>query len=140
VSTDILTLADRLWRGEAQTSEFHPVSHLGGLAEICDGVRAPERELAAGGRVEPGQAARSACDVGVADLPGGEKGLRVAGHLAELAWLAAPEDNEIAQARQRVYSIRAERATSTMSAGRYRWAAGRSLGDPFGQLHRSGRE
>ncbi len=35
---DVLELADRLWRGEVSTSEFHPVSHLGGLAEICDGV------------------------------------------------------------------------------------------------------
>jgi len=38
MATDVLTLADRLWRGEVATSEFHPVSHLGGLAEICDGV------------------------------------------------------------------------------------------------------
>ena len=35
---DILELADRLWRGEVPSSEYHPVSHLGGLAEICDGV------------------------------------------------------------------------------------------------------
>ena len=35
---DILDLADRLWRGEVPSSEYHPVSHLGGLAEICDGV------------------------------------------------------------------------------------------------------
>src|SRR5580658_3930374 len=36
--TDILALADRLWRGEVTTTEFHPVRHMGGLAEICDGV------------------------------------------------------------------------------------------------------
>src|SRR5580692_6452039 len=36
--TDVLALADRLWRGEVTTSEFHPVRHVGGLAEICDGV------------------------------------------------------------------------------------------------------
>jgi len=72
-------------------------------------------------------------DPGVASLPGGEEGLRVAGHLAELAWLAAPGDNEVAQARHRVFSIRADRATSTMSAGIYRWAASESLGDPLGQ-------
>jgi glyoxylase-like metal-dependent hydrolase (beta-lactamase superfamily II) len=35
---DILDLADRLWRGEVTTSEYHPVGHQGGLAEICDGV------------------------------------------------------------------------------------------------------
>src|SRR6202044_306405 len=38
MATDVLALADRLWRGEVATSEFHPVSHLGGLAEVCDGV------------------------------------------------------------------------------------------------------
>jgi glyoxylase-like metal-dependent hydrolase (beta-lactamase superfamily II) len=35
---DILGLADRLWRGAVPTSEYHPFSHLGGLAEIADGV------------------------------------------------------------------------------------------------------
>src|SRR5580693_3100954 len=35
---DILDLADRLWRGEITSSEYHPVGHRGGLAEICDGV------------------------------------------------------------------------------------------------------
>ena len=38
MTTDVLALADRLWRGEVATSEYHPVSHLGGLAEICDDV------------------------------------------------------------------------------------------------------
>ena len=69
-------------------------------------------------------------DIRVASLRGGEDGLRTAGHLAELAWLAAPGDAEIAQARHRVFSIRAERATSTMATGVYRWAASESLGDP----------
>jgi glyoxylase-like metal-dependent hydrolase (beta-lactamase superfamily II) len=35
---DILALAERLWRGEVTSSEYHPVAHRGGLAEICDGV------------------------------------------------------------------------------------------------------
>jgi len=35
---DVLALADRLWRGELGPGDYHPVSHLGGLAEICDGV------------------------------------------------------------------------------------------------------
>jgi glyoxylase-like metal-dependent hydrolase (beta-lactamase superfamily II) len=35
---DVLDLADRLWRGQVSSSEYHPVSHLGGLAEICDDV------------------------------------------------------------------------------------------------------
>ena len=38
MSTDILALADRLWRGEVHISEYHPVTHLGGLAEITDDV------------------------------------------------------------------------------------------------------
>ncbi len=60
------------------------------------------------------------------DPPGGEEELRVAGHLAELAWLAAPGDRQVAQARQRVFAIRAERATSTMATGIFRWAAEQS--------------
>ena len=70
-------------------------------------------------------------DLRVAGLRGGEQGLRLAGHLAEYAWLAAPDDPEVQQARHRVFTIRAERATSTMSSGVYRWAANESLGDPF---------
>lgn len=94
-----------------------------------------EAELAAGGPAGGGPAAGGAGpgeDPRVAALPGGEEALRVAGHLAELAWLAAPDDPAVARARHRVFTIRADRATSTMSAGIYRWAAGESLGDPFG--------
>jgi Alkyl sulfatase dimerisation len=69
--------------------------------------------------------------VRVAELRGGEDGLRLAGHLAEYAWLAAPDDPEVQEARHRVFTVRAERATSTMSSGVYRWAANESLGDPF---------
>ncbi len=72
-------------------------------------------------------------DQRVASLRGGEEGLRTAGHLAELAWLAAPGDAEIRQARHRVFSIRADRATSTMATGVYRWAASESLADPPSQ-------
>src|SRR5262245_37207114 len=38
MADDVLDLADRLWRGEIGPAEYHPVSHLGGLAQICDGV------------------------------------------------------------------------------------------------------
>jgi glyoxylase-like metal-dependent hydrolase (beta-lactamase superfamily II) len=38
MSESILELADRLWRGEVTSSEYHPVGHSGGIAEICDGV------------------------------------------------------------------------------------------------------
>jgi glyoxylase-like metal-dependent hydrolase (beta-lactamase superfamily II) len=125
------------WDGNPATLKPAPERALAAeLATLAGGPRvlaARAVELA-----ERTPAAQPAGDPGVAALPGGEEGLRVAGHLAELAWLASPEDNEIAQARHRVYSIRAERATSTMSVGIYRWAAGESLGDPFGEQNRSG--
>jgi glyoxylase-like metal-dependent hydrolase (beta-lactamase superfamily II) len=38
MAADVLALADRLWRGELTTRELHPVGHLGGLAEIADGI------------------------------------------------------------------------------------------------------
>jgi glyoxylase-like metal-dependent hydrolase (beta-lactamase superfamily II) len=69
----------------------------------------------------------------VAGLHGGADELRLAGHLAEMAWLAAPADSEVRQARHRVFSIRADQATSTMSSGVYRWAASESLADPPSQ-------
>ncbi|HEX3922336.1 MAG TPA: alkyl sulfatase dimerization domain-containing protein [Streptosporangiaceae bacterium] len=58
-----------------------------------------------------------------------ETALRLAGHLAELAWLAAPGDSAIARARQRVLSVRADAATSTMTRGIFRWAAADSSAD-----------
>ncbi|HEY2508444.1 MAG TPA: alkyl sulfatase dimerization domain-containing protein [Streptosporangiaceae bacterium] len=84
-----------------------------------------ERALAAPLAGGPDQAP----DLRVAGLAGGQEGLRIAGHLAELAWQAAPGDQEVAEARHRVFTIRAELATSTMSAGIYRWAAQESLGE-----------
>jgi glyoxylase-like metal-dependent hydrolase (beta-lactamase superfamily II) len=78
------------------------------------------------GAAAPANAAASS-DLRVAGLPGGEDELRLAGHLVELAWLAAPSDREVRQARHRVFSIRADRATSTMSSGVYRWAASESV-------------
>jgi glyoxylase-like metal-dependent hydrolase (beta-lactamase superfamily II) len=140
------------WDGNPATLKPAPERVLAAeLAALAGGpgvlaaraVELAERELAAVGSAAPGSAAPGSADrpagaASVAALPGGEEGLRVAAHLAELAWLAAPDDSEIAKARHRVYSVRAERATSTMSAGIYRWAAGESLGDPFGQQHKSG--
>ena len=38
MSQDVLTLADRLWRGEVSTATMHPVDHIGGFVEITDGV------------------------------------------------------------------------------------------------------
>jgi len=61
-----------------------------------------------------------------------EESLRLAGHLAELAWLAAPDDQQTARARSAVYGVRADRATSTMAKGVFRWAAGESAAGPPG--------
>ena len=52
-----------------------------------------------------------------------EGALRLAGHLAELAWLAAPDDPAVADARRAVFTRRAEVATSTMARGVFTWAA-----------------
>jgi glyoxylase-like metal-dependent hydrolase (beta-lactamase superfamily II) len=38
VPSDVLTIADRPWRGEVSTSTMHPVDHIGGFVEIADGV------------------------------------------------------------------------------------------------------
>jgi hypothetical protein len=49
MATDVLALADRLWRGEVAASEFHPVGHLGGLAGPDDPAIARARPA----RVQP---------------------------------------------------------------------------------------
>lgn len=49
--------------------------------------------------------------------------LRLAGHLAEWAWLAAPDDPSLQQVKQAVFTRRAESATSTMARGVFSWAA-----------------
>ena len=70
---------------------------------------APERALApelaelAGG---PGVLADRALALvdGAGPGAGGEAALRLAGHLAELAWLAAPEDAGVQEARRTVFT------------------------------------
>jgi alkyl sulfatase BDS1-like metallo-beta-lactamase superfamily hydrolase len=49
--------------------------------------------------------------------------LRLAGHLAELAWQAAPGDEVVKAARADVCVRRAETEASTMSTGIFSWAA-----------------
>jgi alkyl sulfatase BDS1-like metallo-beta-lactamase superfamily hydrolase len=56
-----------------------------------------------------------------------EKALRLAGHLAESAWLAQPDDGAVQRARQQVFTARAQRATSTMARGVFNWAANESV-------------
>jgi alkyl sulfatase BDS1-like metallo-beta-lactamase superfamily hydrolase len=59
-----------------------------------------------------------------------ERALRLAGHLAEQAWLAAPGDEGVQRARQQVFAARAARATSTMARGVFTWAANESSAPP----------
>jgi alkyl sulfatase BDS1-like metallo-beta-lactamase superfamily hydrolase len=62
---------------------------------------------------------------------GGEDGaLRLAGHLAELAWLAAPDDRGVQDVRRTVFTRRADTASSTMAHGVFSWAARESLTPP----------
>jgi hypothetical protein len=53
----------------------------------------------------------------------GDAALRLAGHLAELAWLVDRADPGISRIRQRVFEARAAAATSTMAHGVFSWAA-----------------
>jgi alkyl sulfatase BDS1-like metallo-beta-lactamase superfamily hydrolase len=51
--------------------------------------------------------------------------LRLAGHLAELAMQAAPDDEAVGVAHSDVFARRADAEASTMSKGVFRWAAQR---------------
>ena len=62
---------------------------------------------------------------------GTSEGERLSAHLIETAWLAAPDDPAIARARQRIFTVRAERATSTMARGIFQWAARESVGEEY---------
>jgi len=52
--------------------------------------------------------------------------LRLAGHLAEMAALAAPSDQAVHLARAEVYEARRSFEPSTMAKGIFAWAAGES--------------
>jgi glyoxylase-like metal-dependent hydrolase (beta-lactamase superfamily II) len=90
---------------------------------------APERALAAelaGLAGGPAVLADRALALVAAGGQDADAAQRLAGHLAELAWLAAPDDNAIAEIRRRVFAARAEAATSTMAKGIFRWASDES--------------
>jgi alkyl sulfatase BDS1-like metallo-beta-lactamase superfamily hydrolase len=61
---------------------------------------------------------------------GADRALRLAGHLAEHAWLAEPSNPVTQRARQQVFSARAARAASTMARGIFKWAADESTPTP----------
>jgi alkyl sulfatase BDS1-like metallo-beta-lactamase superfamily hydrolase len=84
---------------------------------------APEAELAAElARLAGGASALAARATEVADA--GD--LRLAGHLAELAALAAPDDAAVRVAHAEVFERRVEAEASTMAKGIFSWAASQS--------------
>ena len=60
---------------------------------------------------------------GAQDDESADAALRLAGHLAEMAALAAPEDPGLQRTRATVYATRAGRASSTMAKGVFNWAS-----------------
>jgi alkyl sulfatase BDS1-like metallo-beta-lactamase superfamily hydrolase len=86
---------------------------------------APDRELAAEIAALAG-GAQALAERAAALAAAGQ--LRLAGHLAELAWLAAPTDPAVGQVKREVFTTLAEASTSTMASGVFRWAAGEALG------------
>ena len=60
------------------------------------------------------------------ELAANDDGLRLAGHLVELAALAAPDDRDVQSARAEVFERRVAVETSTMAKGIFAWAASES--------------
>jgi glyoxylase-like metal-dependent hydrolase (beta-lactamase superfamily II) len=116
------------WDGNPATLKPAPERALAGeLAELAGGagVLAERAEALVEGTVEG-----TAPGAGEATGPD-EQGMRLAGHLAELAWLASPDDPEIQRIRRTVNTKRARAASSTMARGVFSWAA-RESGDAGG--------
>ncbi|HEY3907822.1 MAG TPA: alkyl sulfatase dimerization domain-containing protein [Streptosporangiaceae bacterium] len=91
---------------------------------------APERALAAElATLAGGAQALADRAEALAEPSQTETDLRLAGHLAELAWLAAPDDPGIARVRGLVNLARVQASTSTMAKGVFGWAARESKGD-----------
>jgi alkyl sulfatase BDS1-like metallo-beta-lactamase superfamily hydrolase len=87
---------------------------------------APEQALAAElARLCGGAAvlADRALDLLAEGAGAADTALRLAGHLAETAAQADPDDPDIQRVRASVNAARAERATSTMAKGVFNWAA-----------------
>jgi glyoxylase-like metal-dependent hydrolase (beta-lactamase superfamily II) len=121
------------WDGNPATLKPAPEQALAReLAELAGGAGAlADRALAllegAGGGGPPGGA-----DTGSGRSGGtpDDAPLRLAGHLAELAWLAAPEDPGVQEIRRAVFTARADAASSTMTHGVFSWAARESGAGP----------
>jgi alkyl sulfatase BDS1-like metallo-beta-lactamase superfamily hydrolase len=85
---------------------------------------ARERDLATELAALAGGAAKLATRA--LELAASDDGLRLAGHLAELAALAAPDDASVHAARAEVFQRRVAVETSTMAKGVFAWAASES--------------
>ena len=87
---------------------------------------ARETALAAELAALAGGAARLAARATELAATGTEEGLRLAGHLVELAVLAAGDEPAIHAARAEVFRLRVATATSTMAKGVFAWAQAES--------------
>ncbi len=112
------------WDGNPATLKPAPETALAlELAEMAGGAGAlAERALALVEANGPGGGAGG----GPAGGAGGDVNLRVAGHLAELAALAAPTDAAVQRIRRDVFARLAEVSTSTMAKGVFSWASRQS--------------
>jgi alkyl sulfatase BDS1-like metallo-beta-lactamase superfamily hydrolase len=112
----------RLYGGwwDGNPASLQPAPERALARELCQLAGGPtvvaDRALALLGDGDPGIA--------------GDGALRLAGHLAELAWLAAPGDAGVQEVRRTVFTRRAEAASSTMAHGVFAWAARESGGPP----------
>ena len=102
-----------LWRLYGGWWDGNPAT----LKPATEGELAMELAALAGG---PDRLAARARELAGA---GDDRSLRLAGHLAELATLAAPDDAEAHGARAEVYGTRTDASASTMAKGVFRWAA-----------------
>ena len=105
-----------IWRLYGGWYDGNP-SHLKPAADAS--LAAELAELAGGAHVLADRAAAIAASGDDADL-------RLAGHLAELAVQAAPDDEGCHRVRAEVFAKRAEIERSTMSKGVFRWASSES--------------
>ena len=116
------------WDGNPATLKPAPERSLAvELADLAGGAGVlADRALALAGGNEhaPGPAGSNSPGPGPDDAA-----LRLAGHLAELAWLAAPDDPGVQLVRRTVFTRRADSASSTMAHGVFSWAARESGND-----------
>ena len=105
-----------LWRLYGGWYDGNPAN----LKPSPDGVLAAELAKVAGGARRLARRARELARAG------GEGELRLAGHLAELAALASPDDAKVHKVRAEVFERRTEAESSLMARGIFGWAASES--------------